>query len=74
VIVDELLRQLAAFGPGGVIAAISIYTAWHKDKQLQAANTSMLAMQERMLERYYEAINETNATVRALVDDTGERP
>jgi Tfp pilus assembly protein PilE len=71
--VDELLRQLAAFGPGGVIAAIAIYTAWHKDKQLQAANTAMLSMQERMLERYYAAINETNATVRALIDGE-ERP
>ena len=67
-LVDELLRQLAAFGPGGLIAAISIYISWHKDKQLQEAHKAMLVMQERMLDRYYGAINETNATVRALAE------
>lgn len=70
---DELLRQLAAFGPGGLIAAIAIYIAWHKDKQVQDANKAMIAMQATILDKYHGAINETNATIRALADRDEER-
>lgn len=65
---DELLRQLGASGPIGIIAAISIYVAIRKDRELQKANEKMLAMQEKMLGQYYAAIGETNKTVRALAD------
>jgi hypothetical protein len=65
---DELLRQLAASGPIGIIAAIAIFIAWKKDQQLKALYERTLEKLEADRDRNYRTLKELNQTVGALAE------
>ena len=65
---EELLKQLAAFGPGGVLAAIAIFVAWKKDQQVKELYETVIQRSDQMVDRYHGALTELNATVKALVE------
>lgn len=63
---DEILRILAENGVGGVIAAIAIWVAWQKDKQVTTLWGQLVAKSDAMRERYHTLASELNATLEAL--------
>lgn len=63
---DQILRILAENGVGGVIAAIAIYVAWQKDKQVTSLWVKLIEKSDAMRERYHTLATELNATLEAL--------
>jgi hypothetical protein len=63
---DEILRVLAEHGIAGVIAAIAIWIAWQKDKQVTSLWGQLVAKSDAMRERYHTLATELNATLEAL--------
>jgi len=69
---DELLRQLGASGPLGIITAIAIFIAWRKDQQVKELYDKMLARAERDRELNHTLAKELGKTVNALTEYEGE--
>lgn len=63
---DEFLRQLAASGPIGLVAAIAAWVAWKKDQQLKELYERMLTQAEKDRALGRMLAGELGKTVNAL--------
>lgn len=63
---DELLRQLAASGPLGIVAALAFWVAWKKDQQLKELYERVLQQAEIDRELGRSLAKELAKTVDAL--------
>lgn len=69
---DELLKQLAASGPLGIVAAIAMWVAYKKDQQLQALYAKMFDNANKERELTNTLARELSRTVGVIVEYSSE--
>lgn len=69
---EPILTELISTGPIGIIAAIAIWIAWKKDKQVDVLYQRLAEKSEKMVEKYSILGSELNSTLQALVDALDE--
>lgn len=63
---EDLITQLLGNGPIGLVAAISLYFAYQKDKEVKALYEQMVQREEKKTEWMTEIYRSVDATVRLL--------
>lgn len=71
---EQLLIQLLSHGPIGLVAAIALWFAWSKDKEIKRLYHRMISKEEKRAEWMSKLFSEVNQTVRVvgMLHDKGE--
>lgn len=65
---DQILSKFAEHGITGLVAALALWVAWKKDRQVTELQTRLTAQAEKNAEKYHEYAMEQRDTMKALTD------
>ena len=67
-IIGDIVKVFLQYGLIGVVALVSLWAYWQKDKQLAAERDARLNDGKEMLKMYYELCGETEKTLESAVN------
>lgn len=69
---EDLIAQLLGHGPIGLVAAIALWFAYSKDKEVKKLYNKMISREEKRAQWVASIFTETNKTVRMLQSHTSD--
>lgn len=63
---DQLISLLGNHGPMGLVAAVALWWAWKKDRQVSALTRRLIEKSEKDGDKYHQFALEATNTMKAL--------